>query len=506
MGIQSEHVCHFCRQHGSKRARVAKAERKRLEQVAFQKNKKKNKKKGQEKKDKKDKKDKKEKRDGKQTEAGAAKVVEKKEEKLFRAPHLQCSSCSACWISEDATLSTRQREDWVCPLCSEELSSSLSSSSSSSSSTSSSSSRKIISTTFGELLSTNPMLIVGLGLRKSMAGLILRSGKFSMVSMCTTHRERTFGATRDGAFESFLQQSPSSASSILMLRGKPVLDEIVLMVASIQNAILQSDFEECCSLCYGDFAVEKLRSPCGRECEVVCCVGCLQHWYGENRPGGLYLESHSVCPFCRSPPTFTTLRQFNPRLSGIEGRCKSTELDRHFYHAWCLGCGKVAEALPRECAGGEIPVIGNFTCGACRQKQRERLEKALLEVIGREEDEEWRGMFERMERVVELNGLDKTKNPQEFYNEVFQKMEMMLKSETDSSAYLCRLLSQTAGGKLCPKCGVVIEKDGGCNHMECAACNTHFCWLCLEESATSTGVYTHLHSADNDCMLYSQDE
>lgn len=33
----------------------------------------------------------------------------------------------------------------------------------------------------------------------------------------------------------------------------------------------------------------------------------------------------------------------------------------------------------------------------------------------------------------------------------------------------------------CPKCHVRIEKDGGCNHMVCRACYTHFCWNCLHE-------------------------
>eukprot|EP00658_Telonema_sp_P-2_P004513 TRINITY_DN11684_c0_g1_i2.p1 TRINITY_DN11684_c0_g1~~TRINITY_DN11684_c0_g1_i2.p1 ORF type:complete len:372 (-),score=59.04 TRINITY_DN11684_c0_g1_i2:202-1317(-) len=31
----------------------------------------------------------------------------------------------------------------------------------------------------------------------------------------------------------------------------------------------------------------------------------------------------------------------------------------------------------------------------------------------------------------------------------------------------------------CPKCGVDIEKNGGCPHMHCAHCNTDFCWSCM---------------------------
>ena len=32
--------------------------------------------------------------------------------------------------------------------------------------------------------------------------------------------------------------------------------------------------------------------------------------------------------------------------------------------------------------------------------------------------------------------------------------------------------------KSCPSCTMLIEKDVGCNHMECTKCRIHFCWEC----------------------------
>ncbi|KZT27877.1 hypothetical protein NEOLEDRAFT_1059755 [Neolentinus lepideus HHB14362 ss-1] len=47
----------------------------------------------------------------------------------------------------------------------------------------------------------------------------------------------------------------------------------------------------------------------------------------------------------------------------------------------------------------------------------------------------------------------------------------------------------------CPKCGVHMEKNGGCNHMACIGCKTHICWVCMKtfpDEDTATGVYKHM--------------
>ena len=45
----------------------------------------------------------------------------------------------------------------------------------------------------------------------------------------------------------------------------------------------------------------------------------------------------------------------------------------------------------------------------------------------------------------------------------------------------------------CPSetCGVLIQKNGGCNHMKCAKCNYEFCWSCKG----SFFKYYHLDAA-----------
>ena len=42
-----------------------------------------------------------------------------------------------------------------------------------------------------------------------------------------------------------------------------------------------------------------------------------------------------------------------------------------------------------------------------------------------------------------------------------------------------------AGAKRCPTCRVLVQKRGGCNHMNCR-CGVHFCWICLQVSDSRT--------------------
>ncbi|KAI0629286.1 hypothetical protein C8Q77DRAFT_317706 [Trametes polyzona] len=43
----------------------------------------------------------------------------------------------------------------------------------------------------------------------------------------------------------------------------------------------------------------------------------------------------------------------------------------------------------------------------------------------------------------------------------------------------------------CPACGTALEKSGGCNHMTCARCGAHMCWVCMKVF-DAAAVYGHM--------------
>ena len=51
-------------------------------------------------------------------------------------------------------------------------------------------------------------------------------------------------------------------------------------------------------------------------------------------------------------------------------------------------------------------------------------------------------------------------------------------------------MKDTGKIKFCPKCKCPIFKNDGCNKMTCIECNSHWCWLCLQQNID----YDHFNS------------
>ncbi|KAI1012005.1 hypothetical protein LB503_004438 [Fusarium chuoi] len=62
------------------------------------------------------------------------------------------------------------------------------------------------------------------------------------------------------------------------------------------------------------------------------------------------------------------------------------------------------------------------------------------------------------------------------------------------------------GFKDCPKCNTHLQKDEGCNHVNCTACGTHICWLCLKTFADGDDCYSHMGRIHGGIGDESEDE
>jgi hypothetical protein len=62
-----------------------------------------------------------------------------------------------------------------------------------------------------------------------------------------------------------------------------------------------------------------------------------------------------------------------------------------------------------------------------------------------------------------------------------------------------------AGGKSCPSCKAMIEKNEGCSHMKCA-CGCDFCWVCGNLLGNDIMGHYFRDGRGTSCLLFEEDE
>ncbi|CAF3703290.1 unnamed protein product [Rotaria socialis] len=212
---------------------------------------------------------------------------------------------------------------------------------------------------------------------------------------------------------------------------KPVLN-YTLVFDQIQAWIQSGKSEHVtCYICCNDVPRNRIGDTCGnKSCHADACIECLTSWYEAVKPGGIVLVSHLSCPFCKQAPLGKILKKYNKQACTILRPDKKNDIDEHWYYGWCLDCYKVQKAQEKICSGNDdIPELTNFVCDDCAE---------------------------------------------------------------------VRKISKSANSKFCPGinentkeiCGIAISKNGGCNHITCTACNSHWCWLCVKIYGDS--IYEHL--------------
>lgn len=226
-----------------------------------------------------------------------------------------------------------------------------------------------------------------------------------------------------------------------------------------------------CSLCFDDFRKAELLPACRRHgCHQLICRGCLDGWYGANRPGTIINTATLFCPFCRRPPVARTIAAYGKGIHAVGGLATALKERGSWIHAWCRDCGKAKRYVPRECARGAPQAVEKWLCEICTESDLER---------ARMVEEELRLALEDAQK---LRSRDR----------------QVLRSRWQAAARLVHDLSNPP--KNCPGCKTPTIKTWGCDHMHCIVpqCDTHWCWSCGGRFDAST-IYNHM-SLEHDGM------
>mmetsp|Transcript_16792 Transcript_16792/g.26193 ORF Transcript_16792/g.26193 Transcript_16792/m.26193 type:complete len:577 (+) Transcript_16792:125-1855(+) len=212
-----------------------------------------------------------------------------------------------------------------------------------------------------------------------------------------------------------------------------------------------------CQICFDDDVPvsDSFAMPCGHS----FCKDCWNNYIDHMISLGPNEAIHGKCPQagCQELVTEEELDSLNcsaeikNKYKGYQLRCF---VEQNGHTRWCpgAGCNKVAYCASSLCDSVVSCDCGERFCLSCGEEPHAPAKcKVLMQ---------WR---------------EKCKNESETANWIL------------------------ANTKSCPKCSSRIEKNQGCNHMNCQQCKYEFCWICMgdwAEHGANTGGYYKCNKFD----------
>lgn len=274
---------------------------------------------------------------------------------------------------------------------------------------------------------------------------------------------KTITATGIASFLENVQVLPElEPATTLTLKGKQIRN-LDALTGTLRSWTQRRTAERShCSLCFSTFAKARLLPACRRRgCHQLICEGCLNGWYGLNRPGTIINTAALFCPFCRRPPAARTLAAYGKGIHSVGNLKNAYEERGSWVHAWCNECNKAQRLMERECARGAPEALERWRCEDCDDIALERAR--LAEELARRE----------VERTAQLDEERRV-----------AAQRLLLLATLDRKRLECPV-------KECPKCWVPMQKTYGCDHMTCPW-GAHWCWACGEKGSGPSGVYDHM--------------
>lgn len=207
-----------------------------------------------------------------------------------------------------------------------------------------------------------------------------------------------------------------------------------------QQEIVQKWKNSHCAICYDD-----MTEPCVLECGHFFCLSCLKQFLEVAMDSGT--TNRIACPdlSCGRSLSNFDIRCILPvsDYSRYNNISSSSYTKRKKDEVWCprLDCSGCAKNLPDEQWLRCTSCLNNF-CVKCRYPAHQGSSCSKTK--------------KKLKKDLKKKGSQKS----------------LSQHEKSTKKWAAK------NTKLCPRCAEVIQKNGGCHHVNCTTCGHQFCWLC----------------------------